>query len=58
VPKTGAVDPDDDFKMKYELIEIATRSTWTPSRSGEDSDTCCSRRPTARGTIAWHLSRS
>ena len=30
VPKTGAVDPDDNFRMKY--TSSATRSTSTRSR--------------------------
>jgi DNA topoisomerase-1 len=43
VPKTGAVDPDDNFRMKYELIERNSKHVDAIARAVKDADTSCSR---------------
>ena len=35
VPKTGAVDPDDNFKMKYELIDRNAKHVDSDRAGGE-----------------------
>jgi DNA topoisomerase-1 len=58
VPKTGAVDPDDNFKMKYELIERNTKHVDAITRAVKDADTILlATDPDREGeAIAWHLS--
>ena len=58
VPKTGAVDPDDDFKMKYELIDRNTKHVDAIAKAVKDSDTVLlATDPDREGeAIAWHLS--
>jgi hypothetical protein len=59
VPKTGAVDPEDNFRMKYELIDREREACRRDREGGEDVDIISSRRTrTARAkAIAWHLVR-
>jgi DNA topoisomerase-1 len=58
VPKTGAVDPDDDFKMKYELIERNTKHVDAIANAVKNADTILlATDPDREGeAIAWHLS--
>src|SRR5882757_8975190 len=58
VPKTGAVDPDDNFKMKYELIERNTKHVEAIAKAVKDADTVLlATDPDREGeAIAWHLS--
>jgi DNA topoisomerase-1 len=58
VPKTGAVDPDDNFKMKYELIERNTKHVDAITRAVKDVDiVLLATDPDREGeAIAWHLS--
>src|SRR5258708_32586093 len=58
VPKTGAVDPDDDFKMKYELIDRNTKHVDAIAKAVKDSDTVLlATDPDREGeAIAWRLS--
>jgi len=58
VPKSGAVDPDDDFRMKYELIERNTRHVEAIAKAVKDADTILlATDPDREGeAIAWHLS--
>ncbi len=58
VPKTGAVDPDDNFKMKYELIERNAKHVDAIAKAVKDSDTVLlATDPDREGeAIAWHLS--
>src|SRR5690349_21904532 len=58
VPKTGAVDPDDDFRMKYELIERNTKHVEAIAKAVKDADTILlATDPDREGeAIAWHLS--
>ncbi len=58
VPKTGAVDPDDSFKMKYELIERNTKHVDAIAKAVKDCDTVLlATDPDREGeAIAWHLS--
>jgi DNA topoisomerase-1 len=58
VPKTGAVDPDDDFKMKYELIERNTKHVDAIAKAVKNSETILlATDPDREGeAIAWHLS--
>ena len=39
VPKTGAVDPEDNFRMKYELIDRNTKHVDAIARAVKDADT-------------------
>src|SRR5438046_8381591 len=57
VPKTGAVDPDDNFKMKYELIERNARHVDAIARAVKDADSVLlATDPDREGeAIAWHL---
>jgi DNA topoisomerase I len=58
VPKTGAVDPDDDFRMKYELIERNAKHVDAIARAVKDADVVLlATDPDREGeAIAWHLS--
>ncbi|MGZ5040529.1 MAG: type I DNA topoisomerase [Usitatibacter sp.] len=58
VPKTGAVDPDDDFKMKYELIERNTKHVDAIAKAVKGSqNVLLATDPDREGeAIAWHLS--
>src|SRR5258706_990216 len=58
VPKTGAVDPEDNFRMKYELIERNAKHVDAIARAVKDSDTILlATDPDREGeAIAWHLS--
>jgi DNA topoisomerase-1 len=58
VPKTGAVDPDDDFKMKYELIERNAKHVDAISKAVKYADiVLLATDPDREGeAIAWHLS--
>ncbi len=58
VPKTGAVDPDDDFKMKYELIERNAKHVDAIAKAVKGVDTILlATDPDREGeAIAWHLS--
>src|SRR6202140_3360823 len=58
VPKTGAVDPDDSFKMKYELIERNTKHVDAIAKAVKDCETVLlATDPDREGeAIAWHLS--
>jgi DNA topoisomerase-1 len=58
VPKTGAVDPDDNFKMKYELIERNAKHVDAITKAVKDVDTVLlATDPDREGeAIAWHLS--
>src|SRR6059058_280044 len=47
VPKTGAVDPEDNFRMTYELIDRNTKHVDAIARAVKDADTVL---------LAWHLS--
>jgi DNA topoisomerase-1 len=38
VPKTGAVDPDDNFRMKYELIERNSKHVDAIARAVKEAD--------------------
>jgi DNA topoisomerase-1 len=58
VPKTGAVDPDDNFRMKYELIERNAKHVEAIAKAVKDADTILlATDPDREGeAIAWHLS--
>jgi DNA topoisomerase-1 len=58
VPKTGAVDPDDNFRMTYELIDRNTKHVDAIARAVKDVDTVLlATDPDREGeAIAWHLS--
>jgi DNA topoisomerase-1 len=58
VPKTGAVDPDDNFKMKYELIERNSKHVDAIAKAVKDADhVLLATDPDREGeAIAWHLS--
>ena len=58
VPKTGAVDPDDSFKMKYELIDRNSKHVDAIAKAVKDCDTVLlATDPDREGeAIAWHLS--
>ena len=58
VPKTGAVDPDDNFRMKYELIERNARHVDAIAKAVKNADTIMlATDPDREGeAIAWHLS--
>ncbi len=58
VPKTGAVDPDDDFRMKYEIIERNAKHVDSIAKAVKDADTVLlATDPDREGeAIAWHLS--
>ena len=58
VPKTGAVDPENNFKMKYELIERNSKHVDAITRAVKDADiVLLATDPDREGeAIAWHLS--
>ena len=58
VPKSGAVDPDDDFRMKYELIERNAKHVEAIAKAVKEADTILlATDPDREGeAIAWHLS--
>jgi DNA topoisomerase-1 len=58
VPKTGAVDPEDNFRMKYELIDRNTKHVDAIARAVKDAETVLlATDPDREGeAIAWHLS--
>ena len=58
VPKTGAVDPEDNFRMQYELIERNSKHVDAIARAVKDADTVMlATDPDREGeAIAWHLS--
>ena len=58
VPKTGAVDPDDDFRMKYEIIDRNAKHVDAIARAVKEADTVLlATDPDREGeAIAWHLS--
>src|SRR3954462_13266853 len=58
VPKTGAVDPEDNFRMKYELIERNTKHVDAIAKAVKDADNVLlATDPDREGeAIAWHLS--
>ena len=58
VPKTGAVDVDDNFKMKYELIDRNTKHVDAIAKAVKSVDTVLlATDPDREGeAIAWHLS--
>ena len=58
VPKTGAVDPDDSFKMKYELIDRNAKHVDAITKAVKDADIILlATDPDREGeAIAWHLS--
>jgi DNA topoisomerase-1 len=58
VPKTGAVDPDDNFRMKYELIERNSKHVDAIAKAVKDVDiVLLATDPDREGeAIAWHLS--
>jgi DNA topoisomerase-1 len=58
VPKTGAVDPEDNFRMKYELIDRNAKHVDAIARAVKDADTILlATDPDREGeAIAWHLS--
>ena len=58
VPKTGAVDPEDNFRMKYELIERNTKHVDAIAKAVKNADTILlATDPDREGeAIAWHLS--
>src|SRR3954469_19209275 len=58
VPKSGAVDPEDNFRMKYELIDRNTKHVDAIARAVKDADhVLLATDPDREGeAIAWHLS--
>jgi DNA topoisomerase I len=58
VPKTGAVDTDDNFRMKYELIERNAKHVEAIAKAVKDADiVLLATDPDREGeAIAWHLS--
>jgi DNA topoisomerase-1 len=57
VPKTGAVDPDDDFRMDYELIARNSKHVDSIAKAVKDADNILlATDPDREGeAIAWHL---
>jgi DNA topoisomerase-1 len=57
VPKTGAVDPDDDFRMKYEIIDRNAKHVDAIAKAVKDVDSVLlATDPDREGeAIAWHL---
>src|SRR5438128_4024795 len=58
VPKTGAVDPEDNFRMKYELIDRNVKHVDAIAKAVKDVDNVLlATDPDREGeAIAWHLS--
>ena len=57
VPKTGAVDPEDNFRMTYELIDRNAKHVDAIAKAVKDVDTVMlATDPDREGeAIAWHL---
>ena len=57
VPKTGAVDPDDDFRMDYQLIARNSKHVDNISKAVKEADSILlATDPDREGeAIAWHL---
>lgn len=57
VPKEGAVDPDHDFAMKYELIEKNERHVQTIAKAAQKADALfLATDPDREGeAISWHI---
>ncbi len=57
IPKTGAVDPDDEFKMKYQAIEKNERHVQAISKALKKADALyLATDPDREGeAISWHL---
>jgi DNA topoisomerase I len=58
VPKTGAVDPEDNFRMTYELIDRNAKHVDAIAKAVKDAQTILlATDPDREGeAIAWHLS--
>jgi DNA topoisomerase-1 len=58
VPKTGAVDPEDGFRMKYEIIDRNAKHVDSIAKAVKSADTVLlATDPDREGeAIAWHLS--
>ena len=58
VPKTGAVDPENDFEMKYEIIDRNAKHVDTIAKAVKDAENVLlATDPDREGeAIAWHLS--
>jgi len=58
VPKTGAVDTEDNFRMKYEIIDRNSKHVDAIAKAVKDADTILlATDPDREGeAIAWHLS--
>jgi DNA topoisomerase-1 len=58
IPKTGAVDPDDNFAMKYETIARNSKHVDAIAKAAADADTILlAPDPDREGeAIAWHIS--
>src|SRR5512138_3322235 len=58
VPKSGAVDPDDNFRMQYELIDRNAKHVDAITKAVKEADTVLlATDPDREGeAIAWHLS--
>ncbi len=58
VPKTGAVDPDDGFRMKYEVIDRNAKHVDSIAKAVKEAETILlATDPDREGeAIAWHLS--
>jgi DNA topoisomerase-1 len=58
IPKTGAVDPDDNFRMTYELIDRNAKHVDAIAKAVKSADTVLlATDPDREGeAIAWHLS--
>ena len=57
VPKEGAVDPDNDFKMRYELIEKNEKHVEALSKAAKGADSIfLATDPDREGeAISWHI---
>lgn len=57
IPKTGAVDPDDDFAMHYEIIERNAKHVQAIATAAKKADTLyLATDPDREGeAISWHL---
>ena len=57
IPKEGAVDPDNDFKMRYELIEKNEKHVEALSKAAKIADTIyLATDPDREGeAISWHI---
>ena len=58
VPKTGAVDPDDNFRMQYEIIDRNSKHVDAIAKAVKQAETVMlATDPDREGeAIAWHLS--